>query len=193
MPCDCDAFACNVTSVYSRFACRAHQASPITFLPVRRNLGVSIPPARLLFVRLSAKLVLYVKLRLIFAPSQKPMWIKGTGTTPQLAQMTSIILLWAGSTTAAEPARINFSRDILPILSDNCFFCHGPDTNNRKADLRLDTKDGALRTKSPVIVPGKSGESELILRVTSDDKEELMPPPKSNRVLTLPQIEVLQR
>lgn len=95
-------------------------------------------------------------------------------------------------TTAAEPVRVNFSRDILPILSDNCFACHGPDQNQRKADLRLDTRDGALRTKSPIIVPGKSGESDLYLRVTSDDKEEVMPPPKSNRKLTPRQIELLK-
>jgi len=121
------------------------------------------------------------------------MQIKGTGKKPASAQTIVIILLWVGSTTAAEPARINFSRDILPILSDNCFFCHGPDQNNRKADLRLDTKEGALRTKDPLILPGKSAESELILRVTSDDKEELMPPPKSNRILTPAQIELLKR
>src|SRR5215467_14024156 len=87
----------------------------------------------------------------------------------------------SASATAAEPAKINFSRDILPILSDNCFACHGPDQSQRKADLRLDTKEGALRSDNPVIVSGNSGESEIISRIVSGDPEEVMPPPKSNR------------
>ncbi len=94
---------------------------------------------------------------------------------------------------AADAPRVNFSRDILPILSDNCFFCHGPEEQSRKADLRLDTKAGLLRTENPIVIPGKSSESELILRVTSDDKEELMPPPRSNRVLKPREIELLRR
>jgi hypothetical protein len=103
------------------------------------------------------------------------------------------VLSPAAPAVAAEPGRINFSRDILPILSDNCFFCHGPDPNNRQADLRLDTREGALRTKDPIVVAGMSSESELFLRVTSDDKNELMPPPKSNRQLTPAQIQLLKR
>jgi hypothetical protein len=110
-----------------------------------------------------------------------------------VAAVLLVMACGAARLSAAEPARVNFSRDILPILSDNCFFCHGPDPNNRKADLRLDTKEAALRTKDPIIVPGKSGESELILRVTSDDNEERMPPPKSNRQITPQQIELLKR
>ena len=104
-----------------------------------------------------------------------------------------VLVLSASEIRAAEPARINFSRDILPILSDTCFTCHGPDQNQRKADLRLDTKDGALRTENPVIIPGKSGDSELILRITSSDPAEVMPPQKSNRKLTAGQIELLKR
>src|SRR5579863_1463816 len=94
---------------------------------------------------------------------------------------------------AGEPAPVNFSRDVLPILSDNCFACHGPDQSNRKADLRLDTKEGALRTDNPIIVPGKSGESDLIVRITSTDPNEVMPPRKSNRQLKPVQVETLKR
>ena len=79
------------------------------------------------------------------------------------------------------PAVVEFNRDIRPILSDNCFACHGPDKNQRKADLRLDTEEGALadRGDSRPIVPGKADQSELIRRVTAKAKGERMPPAKS--------------
>jgi hypothetical protein len=97
-------------------------------------------------------------------------------------------------TAAAEPARpaasrVNFSREILPILSQNCFRCHGPDEKARKAKLRLDRHESALG----VIVGGKSAESELIRRVTSNDPQEMMPPPKSKLTLTTQQKELLRR
>jgi Protein of unknown function (DUF1553)/Protein of unknown function (DUF1549)/Concanavalin A-like lectin/glucanases superfamily/Planctomycete cytochrome C len=95
---------------------------------------------------------------------------------------------------AADPP-IDFGRDVLPVLSDNCFFCHGPDAKARKANLRLDTKEGAFRIREgeAVIIPGKSGESELIRRLTADDAGERMPPTKANRKLTAKQIETLKR
>jgi Protein of unknown function (DUF1553)/Protein of unknown function (DUF1549)/Planctomycete cytochrome C len=92
--------------------------------------------------------------------------------------------------SAAEP--VHFSRDILPILSENCFTCHGPDARARKADLRLDLKETALRKTEAVIVPGKSGESELIQRVTTKDVDELMPPHGSGKKLTARQIDLLK-
>jgi len=88
-----------------------------------------------------------------------------------------------------QTAAVIFSRDVLPILSENCFLCHGPDKTMRKAKLRLDIKDGAMR----VITPGKSAESELIQRITTSDPDELMPPFKSNRKLTQAQKELLRR
>lgn len=111
----------------------------------------------------------------------------------KLAVSVFALLFCTAGGTAAEPAPINFGRDILPILSDTCFACHGPDANQRKADLRLDIKEGALRTDNPVILPGKSGESELVSRIMSRDPEEVMPPPKSNRKLSAGQIELLKR
>ena len=68
----------------------------------------------------------------------------------------------------------DFSRDVLPIFSDNCFKCHGPDEKARKAKLRLDTKEGAFRVKDgkTVIVPGKSAESELFSRIITRDPDE---------------------
>ena len=71
--------------------------------------------------------------------------------------------------------------------------CHGPDSRTRKAELRLDVKDSALRSKDPIIVLGKSVDSELIRRVETDDADELMPPPKSGRKLTSRQKVTLKR
>lgn len=90
----------------------------------------------------------------------------------------------------ASNAKIDFSRQILPILSDNCFPCHGPDAKNRKAKLRLDEEASA---KKSILVPGKRAESELFRRITTTDANEQMPPKKSNRHLTPAQMELLGR
>lgn len=92
----------------------------------------------------------------------------------------------------AEPP-VDFSRDILPILSENCLLCHGPDAGTRKADLRLDVREGALRLEDPIVEPGKGSESELIRRLVTDDAEEKMPPAKSGKVLTQEQVATLTR
>jgi hypothetical protein len=77
------------------------------------------------------------------------------------------------------PSAIEFNRDVRPILADRCFACHGPDKNKRKADLRLDTREGLLGTtgKAGVVTPGKLDESELWRRVSSSSADERMPPP----------------
>ena len=92
---------------------------------------------------------------------------------------------------AAEPAPVDFSRDVLPVLSDYCFQCHGPDANTRKAKLRFDDKNSPF--DRGVIVPGKPKESALIDRVTSTDPEVVMPPPSLKRKLSAQQIDVLNR
>ncbi len=103
-----------------------------------------------------------------------------------------VTLVWlGGSVQAAEP--VSFSRDVLPILSENCFTCHGPDAKVRKGKLRLDVKEEALRTNEPVIVPGQSAESEVVIRITTTEADEQMPPPKSGRKLSATQIEILKR
>jgi hypothetical protein len=88
----------------------------------------------------------------------------------------------------------NFSRDIRPILSENCFACHGPDEKARKAKLRLDTKEGAFAEidGKPVIVAGESGKSELVRRITTADPEDKMPPEKSGKHLSEQQIDLLK-
>ena len=80
------------------------------------------------------------------------------------------------------PKRIEFNRDIRPILSENCFYCHGPDAQHRQADLRLDRSEEAI--KAAAILPGKASESTLIQRIVSDDADLLMPPGDSNKKLT---------
>src|SRR4051794_31843714 len=74
-----------------------------------------------------------------------------------------------------------FSRDILPILSDNCWQCHGPDPKTRKAKLRLDEEAGAKaeRDGTPAILPGHPEKSEALRRILSKDPSEMMPPPRS--------------
>src|SRR6478736_5888622 len=85
---------------------------------------------------------------------------------------------------AQTPKTIEFNRDIRPILSDNCFNCHGPAKSTRKADLRIDTKDGAMT----VIAPGKLKESLLYHRIVSVDVHERMPPAKTGKKLSDQQI-----
>ena len=68
---------------------------------------------------------------------------------------------------------IDFDREIRPLLSDKCFFCHGPDESNREADLRLDLEESA---KDYAIVPGDPGASEMHLRIWSDEEDIAMPP-----------------
>ncbi len=84
---------------------------------------------------------------------------------------------------------VDFDRDIRPIISENCAFCHGPDEQTREAGLRLDTAEGAWS----VLEKGASDDSELMRRVASEDPDEVMPPPGSNRQLTTNQVELLRR
>src|SRR5947208_859520 len=90
---------------------------------------------------------------------------------------------------------VDFNREVRQILSNNCFACHGPDEKVRKADLRLDTKEGALadRDGAPAIVPGKPDASELVKRVSSTDRSEMMPPPKTGKKLSKTEIDTLTR
>ena len=92
----------------------------------------------------------------------------------------------------ANTSGIEYNRDIRPILAENCFACHGPDSAARKAGLRLDRREDAIEAKA--IVPGKPTESEMIRRIlaAADDKE-LMPPPKSNKKLKPEQKALLKK
>ncbi len=123
-----------------------------------------------------------------------------TTTPPVLAGLLISAAAWgtaAGERDgSAPPSRIDFARQIRPILSDNCFRCHGPDDTERKVGLRLDIKDkafGELRGGGRAIVPGKSHESELIAKITAENPRERMPPAKANKTLSRAQIELLRQ
>jgi hypothetical protein len=92
---------------------------------------------------------------------------------------------------AGATEKIEFNRDIRPILSDNCFFCHGPDKKQRQADLRLDEREAAVASQA--IVPSKPDKSGIIARIFSSDGDEMMPPAESPKRLTSAQKELLRR
>lgn len=95
----------------------------------------------------------------------------------------------------AAPRKLDFNRDIRPILSDNCFACHGFDAKKRKADLRLDVPEGALAVVDGIqaVKPGDPAGSEAIKRILSSDEDEVMPPPEAHKKLTAKQIETLKQ
>jgi mono/diheme cytochrome c family protein len=111
----------------------------------------------------------------------------------QLAGMMS-----AAEATAAKPAagQVGFNERIQPILSENCYSCHGPDPGSRKAGLRLDREEHAfkpLEKGGPAIVRGKPDESPLIKRIESKDEKEMMPPPEAHKTLKPAEIALLRQ
>lgn len=111
-------------------------------------------------------------------------------------RFATFTLVWANLCLAASAwgagsKPIEFNRDIRPILTENCFACHGPDKNQRKAKLRLDVREIALDREA--IVPGKPQESKVVEHIFSNDPEEIMPPPKSRKVLSAAQKELLRQ
>jgi len=114
-----------------------------------------------------------------------------------MTQRPLLIALFCCATFQVRAAsKLDFNRDIRPILSDNCFSCHGIDAKHRKADLRLDVVEGAMaKNKDGIaaIQPGNAAASELIKRIVTTDADDLMPPPDSHKKLTAAQIETLKR
>jgi hypothetical protein len=97
----------------------------------------------------------------------------------------------AQATPAKHKGSIRFNRDIRPILSDNCFHCHGPDKYTRAADLRLDTHEGILSTLSGgrrTVIPGDPENSEFYKRLITTEADMIMPPPNSHKHLKPDQI-----
>ena len=112
-----------------------------------------------------------------------------------LNQLSLLIVLSASlaglDRSSAQDQPANFSRDVLPLLSENCFKCHGPDEPNRQAGLRLDKQEGAVskvESGETGVVPGKSADSAIFKRITSADPDLRMPPPDSGKSLSAAEI-----
>src|SRR5579872_6500884 len=104
--------------------------------------------------------------------------------TPFFSIVFSLCVLCVSAVNSSVFAadKIEYNRDVRPILAEHCFACHGPDSASRKADLRLDKREAAV--ESQTIVPGNPDESELVLRVFATDRDEIMPPPKAKKPLS---------
>ena len=112
------------------------------------------------------------------------------------AFLVVVLEVASGPSKTAPANSIEFNRDIRPILTENCFSCHGVDSASRKAGLRLDRFEDAiapLKGGQRAIVPGKLEESEVIARIMTDDEDDIMPPPKSHKVLKPAEKELLKR
>jgi len=115
--------------------------------------------------------------------------------TARIVFLSAFVLAASGNlihtVSAADARKLEFNRDIRPILAEACFACHGPDSAARKADLRLDQRDNAIEMAA--IEPGHPETSELISRILTDDPELVMPPPATKKVVTAEQKEILRK
>ncbi len=112
----------------------------------------------------------------------------------QFAASLLCVSLMSGAVLAQD--KLSFNRDIRPILSENCFSCHGPDKNQRKANLRLDQVESATakaESGAVAVVPGKISDSELVKRILSTNDDEVMPPRSTGKKLTAAQVETLKK
>ena len=118
------------------------------------------------------------------------------GVRPLFAVLCVAILAAGGSGSAgqnrtgqATTSRVSFNRDVRPIMSGTCFRCHGPDESSRRADMRLDIRDEALKTRrnGTPIVPGRPEASLIITRIFAEDPSRVMPPAAIHKELTAAQ------
>ncbi|HUS36999.1 MAG TPA: DUF1549 domain-containing protein, partial [Verrucomicrobiae bacterium] len=117
-------------------------------------------------------------------------------TGRQFALLFGLVLICATCVSRARAGAIQYNRDIRPILSENCYQCHGPDKNHRKAGLRLDLKEEAfkiLESGEHAIIAGDPDKSAVIHRITTTDEDDHMPPAKSGKKLTSAQIDALKQ
>jgi hypothetical protein len=113
----------------------------------------------------------------------------------RLLNAAALVIALLTPVLRADEGQVSFNRDVRPILTDNCFFCHGFDPKNRQGGRRLDSFEGATAERDGVraIVPGEPGKSELWRRINADDEDVKMPPPKSHKTVTLAKKETLRR
>lgn len=107
-----------------------------------------------------------------------------------------LVSFWSDPNEYSLPKTVDFNYDIRPILSDNCFVCHGPDSSSRQAGLRLDTREAAtaaLKSGKYPIVPHRPGKSSLLTRVKSSDPAIQMPPPEMNKTLSDREVALLRK
>ena len=123
-----------------------------------------------------------------------------TRLVPSPFRIVAAALLGSLLSGLSEPlkrdGKVDFNHDIRPILSENCYKCHGPDDGARKAKLRFDLRAEALKPAKSgriAIVPGSPAQSELITRTTASDPDDRMPPVKTGKTLSHAQIELLRR
>ena len=105
--------------------------------------------------------------------------------------LLTVLPLVSSTASAADRMTLQYNRDVRPILAENCFPCHGPDSAARKADLRLDKRDAAV--EAGAIAPGDIEASELIARINAKDLKEVMPPPSTTKTLTQKQKDLLKQ
>ncbi|MGW9685319.1 PSD1 and planctomycete cytochrome C domain-containing protein [Flagellimonas sp. 2504JD1-5] len=124
--------------------------------------------------------------------------IRKTREVGLLCFLSFLLFSCGNSDTAYEPLpkTVDFNFHIRPILVQNCYLCHGPDPSSRKAELRLDTYEGAtaaLKEGGFAVVPGKPGKSQLIFRVNHEHEDKMMPPPETNSKLTQREKDLLEK
>lgn len=144
----------------------------------------------------SAAIAALVLLELSLASASYPFWRTVmlpflTSVPASIANLSLVSITFLLTYPVVAQDQIQFQRDIRPILADTCFKCHGPDAAERQADLRLDTRQGAI--ESEAIIPGNLDASSVYQRIISQDASEQMPPPESGRKLSPEQKEKIKR
>lgn len=129
------------------------------------------------------------------APCIPTVYFGSIGLVPTAMRLARFFLTFPLFASSALAAPVDFNREIRPIISEKCFHCHGPDEASRKAKLRLDLRDEALKERDGVraIVPGRPDDSELLTRILSKDPDEVMPPPKEHHEMSPAESDVLRR
>ncbi len=121
--------------------------------------------------------------------------ILATASASVFAAVTTATSALAAAPAGRSPGKVDFTRDISPILAAKCFACHGPDDAHRKAKLRLDIREEALKSRDgkPAIVPGSLAKSELWKRITNPNPDDVMPPKKEDKPLAPKEVALFKK